>query len=292
LSLLVALQAGCSATSASGHGAPAQKAETGVARQLWIDGPAGKLSVEDGGGGGLPVVLLPGLAGDRSVWTAQLAHLRKTRRAVAIEPRGFGASEKASDGDYAMDALAADVAAAVDALGLSRFVLVGHSMGAAVMSAYAGAHRDRVAGLFFVDPTGDMTQTPEEEKARLHRELWAKTYPSFREPWYDEMLGPSGAEVREKVLTALRRAPQEVVAKTVDGVFAYNPIPALEKYHGPMFTLYLSNNDDPFALQHLVPEMPSRLVTGTGHWLMMDAPEAFNKALDEFLKQLEGGSAR
>ncbi|HVF61612.1 MAG TPA: alpha/beta fold hydrolase [Thermoanaerobaculia bacterium] len=96
-----------------------------------VNGPAGQLYVDDGGAGGLPVVFVHSYAGSGAHWAAQLAHLRPTRQAVAFDFGGHGRSEAPAAGDYAVESLAADIAAVVDALGLGRFVLVGHSMGGA-----------------------------------------------------------------------------------------------------------------------------------------------------------------
>ena len=57
-----------------------------------IPGPAGLLHADDGGSGGVPVVFIHSYAGDTTHWTAQLAHLRKTRRAIALDLRGHGQS--------------------------------------------------------------------------------------------------------------------------------------------------------------------------------------------------------
>ena len=73
---------------------------------------------------------------------------------VAVDLRGHGRSEAPAAGDYAVESLAADIAAVVDALGLGRFVLVGHSMGGAAALAYADAHPERVAGLVLVGTPG------------------------------------------------------------------------------------------------------------------------------------------
>jgi pimeloyl-ACP methyl ester carboxylesterase len=43
----------------------------------------------------------------------------------------------------------------------------------------------------------------------------------------------------------------------------------------------------PYSLHKLLPDLPVRLMTGTGHWLMMDRPEVFNHLLDEFVSQVE-----
>ena len=47
-------------------------------------------------------------------------------------------------------------------------------------------------------------------------------------------------------------------------------------------------NNLPYSLHRLVPELSTRLMPGTGHWLMMDRPETFNHIADEFLEEVEG----
>ncbi|HEX8246315.1 MAG TPA: alpha/beta fold hydrolase, partial [Longimicrobium sp.] len=73
-----------------------------------------ELYTDDGGSGdALPIVFLHSLAGNTAQWEAQLAHLRPTRRAVALDWCGHGRSGAAPDGDWSPHAMARDVAAAV-----------------------------------------------------------------------------------------------------------------------------------------------------------------------------------
>ena len=142
--------------------------EPAPGESLWIAGPPGNLYVRDGGGGepdALPVLFLHSLAGNGGQWALQLDHLRRHRRAVALDLRGHGESDPAEDGDYSIAGLAADVAAAADQLGLRRFVLAGHSLGASVAIEYAGRHPERVAGLLLVDPNGDLSRVPRERRS-------------------------------------------------------------------------------------------------------------------------------
>ena len=61
-----------------------------------VKGTAGLLHVDDDGTGGVPVVFVHSFTGDTTHWSAQLEHLRKTRRAVAFDLRGHGQSESPS----------------------------------------------------------------------------------------------------------------------------------------------------------------------------------------------------
>lgn len=250
-----------------------------------IRGPAGALHVEDGSAGGVPVVFVHSLAGNTTQWAAQLAHLRATRRAMALDLRGHGRSDPPSDGDYAIASLAADVTAAADALGLERFVLVGHSMGGTVAIACAAAHADRVAGLLLVDPNGDQRRLPAE---LLSGFLAALDSPAYRETvrghWIRITEGGNRA-VRAAVLADLERTPQRTFVEIFKALSAYDPVAALARYRGPKLSLVTALNQVPIALHRLAPDLPHQLVPGTGHWIHMDNPAEFNRLLDDFLRE-------
>jgi len=115
---------------------------------LTIDGR--RIGYDDSGGAGVPVVLLHGFPLDRTVWDEQLAALTAAgARAIRIDLRGCGESEP-GDGPALMEAVAGDVAGALDALGAERAVLVGHSIGGYVALAYFRMYEERVAGLALV----------------------------------------------------------------------------------------------------------------------------------------------
>lgn len=115
------------------------------------DGTA--LSVSDDGEGA-PVVLLHGLTATRRyVVMGSKALERSGHRVVAYDARGHGRSAGAPDrAAYGYDALAADLRAVLDGLGIARATLAGASMGAHTIAAFALAHPERVAGVCLITP--------------------------------------------------------------------------------------------------------------------------------------------
>jgi pimeloyl-ACP methyl ester carboxylesterase len=249
----------------------------------YIQGFAGRLCYEDVGAGGIPVVFVHGNGGNRLQWSAQLDHLRPHRRAVALDLRGFGDSEPAGNADYNVKAMAADIAAVVDALNLRRFVVVGHSYGGAVAIAYLGRHPDRIAGLLLVDPVGDTRQEPPEELQAWLDQLKPETYRAFITDWFEQILQGSAEGVRESVLRSVRATPREVFVGAIENLRDFDPITPFEGYSGPRLTIITALNQRPFSLQNVVPGLPHRRMDGVSHWLMMDRPELFNTWMDEFL---------
>jgi pimeloyl-ACP methyl ester carboxylesterase len=251
-----------------------------------VKGPHGTLRVNDGGSGGVPVVFVHGNGGSRAQWKAQLEHLRAERRAVAFDLHGMGESEPAKDGAYSVPSFADDVEAVVDALTLTRFVLVGHSYGGFVVAAYAGRHPDRLAGLVFADCGGDSSKTPPEELAALRRGLEPDRYENFTRRWFEEILVGGTEETKAAVMRSLRTTPRETFVGATMGIYTFPMTEALAPYKGPRLSIvsYLAGKSA--AVDRSLPGIPVETVGNASHWLMMDRPEEFNQILDRFLAKL------
>jgi pimeloyl-ACP methyl ester carboxylesterase len=245
----------------------------------YVEGPVAQLHVDDGGAGGLPVVFVHAFAGSASHWDAQLAHLRKHRRAVAFDLRGHGKSAAPEDRDYAIASLASDIAAVADSLGLHRFVLVGHSVGGAAAIAYAGAHPDRVAGLVLAGAPG---KVPQEQAQKIIGAIEAD-FDNAMKPYWDKLLSGAKPDVRAKVEHDMKTMSKAASLDIIRAAFEFDPLPSLKRYAGPKLVLYTASGDTPNDLQNLVPTVPHRRIESTSHWMQMDEPEEFNQMLDAFL---------
>lgn len=101
---------------------------------------------DQGPRGGTPVVLIPGLSATRRHWLGFDRRLARTRRVVAVDNRGAGGS-RVPVGPYTTDAMAADVLATLDGLGIERVDVVGTSMGGMIAQTLALRAPDRVRRL-------------------------------------------------------------------------------------------------------------------------------------------------
>jgi pimeloyl-ACP methyl ester carboxylesterase len=251
-----------------------------------VAGPTGRLAVDDGGSGPA-VVFLHSLAGNAGQWAAQLGHVRRQRRGVALDLRGHGRSDPPSDGQFRIGAQAADVAAVADALRLERFALVGHSFGAGVALEYAAAHPERVTHLLVADPIGDGTQTPESEVRPFLEALASPAYTETIEGYWSSIAGSDGS-VLERLLADLRATPRDTVVHGLNEVMAYDPKPALGRLRTPTLAVVTPANDWPYSLHRIGAGLPQRVIEGTGHWLQIERPAEFNGILDRFLEQRNG----
>jgi pimeloyl-ACP methyl ester carboxylesterase len=268
--LLTALVA-CSSPAAR---APASKPLTSV------EALHGTLHVDDGGTGDVPVLFIHGLAGDAGIWRETLAHVRAAHRAIAFDQHGFGAST-AKTADFSVPAMATDVDAIVNATGAKRVVLVGHSYAGHVISAYAAQHPDRVAGLVYVDASGDESATPPADVAEAKQSINA-----HRDAAWAAMLQGSAPGVSDRVLATLHTTKPEPFAATFAGMLEFDPKAAMAAYHGPRLVLISSGQTDyANALHKVVPGIDAKLVAPASHWLFLDKPAEFYGLLDPFLAQ-------
>ena len=85
----------------------------------------------------------------------------------------------------------------------------------------------------------------------------------------------------------LHATPKESVVGYFSALREYDPLLPLQSYPGPQRSVITPANDAPFGLHNLGADLPYVILEGTGHWLHMDNPEAFNRILDDFTRQVE-----
>lgn len=141
------------------------------------------------------LICLHGTSGNSKHWN-RLAHfLESSYRVIALDQRGHGESEKPDSGYDTLN-LMHDLETFIDKLGISKFSLLGASLGSRVATMYAANHPDVVERLVLIELSFAM---PEEAKMRMIRgQLSKPTYfnssedalaysKATRPEWSDEM---------------------------------------------------------------------------------------------------------
>jgi pyruvate dehydrogenase E2 component (dihydrolipoamide acetyltransferase) len=109
--------------------------------------------LELGEGPGVPVLLLHGFGADLDTWMFTQPALAEGRRVIVLDLPGHGGSAKEVGAGDA-ESLTRVVGAALDALGIERVHLVGHSMGGAIAALLALRRHERVASLTLIASAG------------------------------------------------------------------------------------------------------------------------------------------
>lgn len=162
--LACAAASGCVTPAAHVREAPATKGdgtEMVEVRGAWLRVLEQKPTEPESGP---PVVFVHGFGSRLESWRVVQPALA-SRRTLSFDQRGFGLSERTHDpaldgGGYGPEAHAADLEALLNARGIDRAVLVGHSYGGGVVLRFALRHPERVAGVVLVSPFALDEQVP------------------------------------------------------------------------------------------------------------------------------------
>ncbi len=134
-----------------------------------------EIAYEEWGAGERPFVLVHGFTGSRDDWREVLPPLGERGRTLAPDLRGHGDTTNPGDAEaYGFEPLVADLAGLLDAAGIERCDLLGHSLGGMVSLRFALAHPERVASLVLMDtsprPVRQEMRPVFEAGAKLARE--------------------------------------------------------------------------------------------------------------------------
>jgi len=244
-------------------------------------------------GDGPPLLVLHGLYGAGTNWRRHVGWMRERWRVYTPDLRNHGRSPHARPMDY--DAMAADLVALLDAEGHDRAAVVGHSMGGKAAMTLALRHPQRVHALVVADiaPVG-YGNHGHGNVIRAMRELDLAAIQSRREA--DAALAGTIPEkaVRQFLLTNLERRdggwgwriPLDILAEALPDIEGFPDIEA--KWPGPAFFIHGARSDyvdegGRRAALRLFPEARFESIPQTGHFLHVEAPDAFGEAVSAFL---------
>jgi 3-oxoadipate enol-lactonase len=242
------------------------------------------------------VVLIHGFPFSASIWDAQADALAHDACVVCPDLRGAGKSGE-SEGPYLMETLAADVALLLDALGIERASIAGHSMGGYVALAFARMFTERVVRLALV-PSRLRADTPKEARARWDLADRVEREKSMA-PLIDSMLPRLFAPTTPSERPGVVERAYEIVARNAPGGAAAalrgmalrsSAEDIAEDLDVPM--VMIAGAQDATLTQAEATDVVGRfprgrlvLCTKSGHLPMMEEPELVSAALREWLSE-------
>ena len=238
--------------------------------------------------GAAALVFVHGWAGRREHWDEQRGAFGHDRLVVRLDLAGHGASGHARD-RWSVGAFAGDVVAVVDELGLDRVVLIGHSLGGSVIVEAARRLGDRVVRLVGVDTWSaiGVRKSVEDLEVSVLLPQMRSDFDAGARAFAALMCGPS--------------TPVDLAARIADDVASMTPQIAIAILEdaiaaGPVnFERTLRDLDVPrscISSESFRPKDPAVLadfgidnlvLPGTGHYLMLERPQAFNDLLTDVL---------
>jgi len=256
-----------------------------------------------GPSGGEPVLLIMGLGGSGRMWWRLEPHVAREHRALLIDNRGTGDSDRIR-GPISMADLAADAVAVLDAAGVERAHVVGVSMGGMVAQHVGLDHRQRVRSLVLACTTAGGRSGPPPWRLLLSTALrpvvgpgrtWGLVAPILYAP---ATLRDQRARLREDLDRRIADAtPSATLYAQMGAIRGHDVRARLSELEG-IPTLVLHGAADalvpPAAGRYLAERIPGarlRLIPGAGHVMTTDAEEEVASAILEHLRAATAGAA-
>jgi pimeloyl-ACP methyl ester carboxylesterase len=269
------------ASAPPGARAPAAEVSEGTVRSA--DGV--RIRYIESGCGPVAVVLVHCLGCSSREWEGTIAHLSQRTRVVALDLAGHGQSGSQRRA-WTILSFAQDVRAVVDGLGLKKIVLVGHSLGGPVIVEAALAMQDSVIGVVPVETLKGPSQPMSvEQRARLLAPLRANFRGETEK--FVRSLFPADADpsLVDGVAAAQIANDPEVMIPALDEALAWPEAQRLALLSVPIVAV--QGDLIPTSVDEnrkVAPQYNSVFVSGTGHWPMLERPQAFFDALDDALR--------
>ena len=241
------------------------------------------------GEGDVSLVFVHGWCTDKSYWDAQIPSFKVYYQVVTLDLAGHGESGKERK-NWTVNAFAGDVAAVLEKLDLYNVVLVGHDIAGPVILDTARLMPQRVIGLLGTGTFSDIYMKSYE------REKIDALLSMFKPDFFDGMRryvlenyfrSTASEDFRKKIILDMAAASPEMALSALEDVLKFDGAAALKYLDLPIRSLNSDLPVVPFKVIRVNTEdFKLRFIPNTGHFLMIEDPQRFNRRFAEFLREI------
>lgn len=247
---------------------------------------------------GDPLLLIQGLGTDSRGWAFQRLSLGRRYRCLAIDNRGVGGSGRPA-GPYSLFQMADDAIAVLDAEGIDRAHVMGASMGGVISQIIAVLYPERVRSLVLT-----CTACRHHPWRRELLQSWAdaveeRGMSALGESALEWLIGPRlrrrfGLWLNLLARIVLQQPPEPFIAQ-VHAILDMSDELRFQLAEIDLPTLVLTGSQDALTpvgdaeeLAEAIPNARLEILPGAAHGLMVEAPNAFNDIVVQFLAEVTG----
>jgi esterase len=244
-------------------------------------------------GDGHPLIILHGFLGSSDNWRAMSKRLAALYTVFAIDLRNHGHSPHSGVMNYPL--MAEDLREFVDEHAVSKAFLLGHSMGGKVAMQFAAEFPDCVEKLVIVDISPKSYPPSQRPLLSALQNLDPSALTTFADA--DAALAPAVADsaLRQFLLKNLTREPGggfrwrialDSIAANYDELI--KPVATRNTFDKPACFLRAGassfvEENDLAPIRESFPLAEMRTIANAGHWLHIETPDEFYRAVTEFL---------
>jgi pimeloyl-ACP methyl ester carboxylesterase len=264
----------------------------------------------DSAGEGPAILFLHEFAGDARDWDVQVRELSREFRCLTTNARGYPPSDVPADVEsYAQDRAVADALAVLDAYGIARAHLVGHSMGSYTALHLALRYPARTASVLATgcgwgsDPNtrAETVKTCQDIAHMFRTEPMAAAAKSYASAPMRRAFHQRNPRAFDAFVARLAQHSAVGAANTMLGLQARRPIlsdmaPALSRMQTPLLVVVgdddVSCFDGSLLLKRTAPNAALMVVPRCGHQVGLEEPDMFTRTVREFVGEVEAGRWR
>lgn len=249
-----------------------------------------------------PIFLIHGWMLHRGIWDSTIRALEGKYYCIAPDLLGHGASDKPANADYSLEAQANRIFKLADQMGISRFSIIGHSMGGQIglyIACTLGPQRvDKIVSIGGV-VTGKLSDQVEKNNVKmvqLGRKMLAVydisrrfinfaplVNSSFKSWFYDIKSIPLKLWEADR-MAVTNRACHISYDETWKSIRTVNLVKYLHKIKGPVLLIHGENDgvvpvEQAMLAQDTIPNHQLALIKKCGHFPMYEKPAHYLKAL-------------
>ncbi len=227
------------------------------------------------------LLFIHGAGGNHKIWENQTKFFIN---ALAIDLPGHGVGE----GKKIIDEYVAEVKKFCDEKGLKNIVMIGNSMGGAIVQKFALDYPEYLKAIVLVCTGAKLRVTPIIFEAI--KENHAQAVELIAEFVFSNK---TANEIREKVMEEMRSISPNVIYGDFEACDKFNVLDRLKEIKVP--TLVICGFEDQLTpvkyseyLKNNIPNSKLEVIADAGHMVMLEKPEEFNEKLEKFIKELDG----
>ena len=246
------------------------------------------------GSGEPTLVFIHGWSCDSNYWREQVPVFRQHYTVVTVDLAGHGGTD-GNRSAWTIGNFGQDVTTALSAVPSGQIILVGHSMGGPVAIEAARKLGKRVIGIIGVD-TFNSVGAPAPNQAQIDALLksFEADFIGTTRKFVTEHLFPPTAnrELANKVAYDMSLSPPRVAIPSLRAVLEYDFTGPLKDVAVPIVAIDsdLGEPVNEARIRKVLPKFHATIITGVGHFLMMEDPARFNAALETEIQALRNPS--